>query len=67
MMYTNYALAWWRRTNCQRAMIKIQVNHIISSEVKDCYNNKIKLNNFKFVSKFRVLIVLNFVIFLFIG
>ena len=36
MMYTNYALAGLRTTKCQRAMMKIQMNHIMWWEVKDC-------------------------------
>ena len=39
MMYSSYALAGLTRNKCQRAMMKIQVNHIMSWKVKDCCNN----------------------------
>ena len=43
--------------------MKIQVNHIMWWEVKDCCTNQCKSNNFKFLSMLRLLIVLDFVIF----
>ena len=39
MKYTNYALVGLRRPKCQRAMMKIQVNHIMLWEVKDGCTN----------------------------
>ena len=38
MKYTNYALVGLRRPKCQRAMMKIQVNHMLW-EVKDGCTN----------------------------
>ena len=42
--------------------MKIQVNYIMSWEAKDCFKNWCKSNNFIFVSMFRLLIVLNFLL-----
>ena len=43
-------------------MMKIQVNYIMSWEAKDCFKNWCKSNNFIFVSMFRLLIALNFLL-----
>ena len=65
MLYHNYALAGLRRrTKYQRAVMKIEFNHIMSWEVKDCCKNRFKSDSSKLISMFRLLIVLRFVIFL---
>ena len=45
-------------------MMKIQVNHFMSREIKDCCKNQCKSNNLIFVFAFWLLIVLIFIFYI---